>query len=105
MEVKLDGTNFKKEVLESKLPVLVDFWAPWCAPCRMLTPVVEEITKDYEGRLKVYKVNVDETPDIASQYRVMSIPALIIFKDGKVLDQVIGAVSKAVLEKKIKQHV
>jgi len=104
MEIILTEENFKEEVLESDLPVLVDFWAPWCGPCFIVGPIVEEIAKEYEGRLKVGKLNVDEAPNIASQYRIMSIPTLMIFKRGEVVDQMIGALPKAALEEKIKQH-
>jgi len=105
MEVKLNDTNFEDEVLKSNLPVLVDFWAPWCGPCSMVAPVVEEIAKEYEGRLKVCKLNVDEGPKTASKYGIMSVPTLIIFKDGKTVDIIIGAVPKSQLEAKIKTHI
>jgi thioredoxin 1 len=104
MEVTLTEENFKEEVLESDLPVLVDFWASWCGPCQIVGPIVEEIAKEYEGRLKVGKLNVDEGRNIASQYRIMSIPTLMIFKGGEVVDQIIGALPKPALEEKIKQH-
>ena len=104
MEITLTEENFKEEVLESDLPVLVDFWAPWCGPCQIVGPIVEEIAKEYEGRLKVGKLNVDEGRNIASQYRIMSIPTLMIFKGGEVVDQIIGALPKPALEEKIKQH-
>ena len=105
MEITLTEENFKKEVLESELPVLIDFWAPWCGPCLIVSPIVEEIAKEYEGKLKVGKLNVDEGRNIASQYQIMSIPTLIIFKEGKVVDQMIGALPKPALEEKIKQHI
>lgn len=85
--------NFKEEVLDSKTPVLVDFWAEWCAPCRIVSPIVEEFATEYSGKLKVGKLNVDEN-QVASQYGVMSIPSLLIFKDGKVVKTMIGAQSK-----------
>lgn len=84
-----DG-NFKSEVLDSKLPVLVDFWAEWCAPCRMVAPVVEKIEKDYAGKLKVGKVNVDDNSKTPQQYGVQGIPTLILFKDGQVINQMVG---------------
>ena len=83
MEVEVNDANFKQEVLESELPCLVDFWAVWCGPCQMVAPVLEEIAKEYKGKLKVCKLNVDEAPDISSEYQVMSIPNLIIFSGSK----------------------
>ena len=105
MEIILTEKNFKQEVLESDLPVLVDFWAPWCSPCYIVGPIVEELAKEYEGRLRVGKLNVDEGRNIAAQYQIMSIPTLMIFKGGEVVDQIIGALPKATLEEKIKQHI
>ncbi len=90
-------TTFKQEVLESDLPVLVDFWAPWCGPCRMVAPVVDEIAEQYGGQVKVVKVNTDENPSIASQYGIRSIPTLMIFKGGQRVDMVVGAVPKTTL--------
>ena len=86
------------------MPVLVDFWAEWCMPCHMVAPVVEEIAKEYQGKLKVCKLNVDEARNTASDYDIMSIPTIAIFKNGKVIDKVIGALPKAELEKAIKPH-
>lgn len=105
MEVKVNDKNFKQEVLESNIPVLVDFWADWCGPCHMVAPAVEAIAKEYRGRLKVCKVNVDEAPNMASSYGIMSIPTLAIFKKAKVVDKVVGALSKAELENLIKPHI
>lgn len=105
MEIQISDANFEAEVLKSELPVLVDFWAVWCGPCSMVAPVVEEIAKEYMGKLKVCKLNVDEGIKIASKYSIMSIPTLGIFKDGKLVDQVIGAVPKSHLEEKLKPHI
>ena len=105
MEIKVDDTNFKQEVLESDIPVLVDFWAEWCGPCRMVTPTVEEIAEEYDGKLKVCKLNVDEAPATASEYGIMSIPTLAVFKNGEVVERIIGAVPKPQIEEKIKPHI
>ncbi len=97
--------NFQKEVLESPLPVLVDFWAPWCEPCRMIAPVVEELADEYAGKFKVAKLNTDENPGIASRYGIMSIPTLGIFQGGQMIDGVVGAVPKKMLKVKLDEHV
>jgi len=97
-------SSFKQEVLESNVPVLVDFWAPWCGPCRMVAPVVEEIAEQYEGKVKVVKVNTDENPSVASQYGIRSIPTLMIFKDGQRVDMVVGAVPKTTLANTLAKH-
>ena len=98
---ELNDGNFDGEVLKSDLPVLVDFWAPWCGPCHMVSPIVEEIGKDYEGKLKVGKLNVDENSQTAGQYGIMSIPSVLFFKDGKMVDQIVGAVPKQQFVEKI----
>ena len=97
-------SSFQEEVLNSDLPVLVDFWAPWCGPCRMVGPVVEEISQQYEGQIKVVKVNTDENPNIASQYGIRSIPTLMIFKGGQRVDMVVGAVPKTTLAQTLDKH-
>jgi len=104
MAINVDDTNFKEEVLKATLPVLVDFWAPWCGPCQMMTPVIEEISNEYKGQLKVCKLNVDEAQVTAAQYGIMSIPTLAIFKGGKVMDKVVGAMPKEALVNKLKPH-
>ena len=96
--------SFKEEVLESNIPVLVDFWAPWCGPCRMVAPVVEDISKQYEGQVKVVKLNTDENPNVASQYGIRSIPTLMIFKGGERVDMVVGAVPKTTLASTLEKH-
>ena len=105
MEVHLTSNNFKEEVINSSLPVLVDFWASWCMPCLMIAPYIEELAREYEGKIKVCKLNVDEAPDIATQFGIMSIPTLMIFKDGKVVDKTVGALPKGELEKFILPHI
>ena len=91
----VNDKNFADEVLNADLPVLVDFWATWCGPCRSISPIVEELAKEFVGRVKVTKLNVDESPATPSQYGVRGIPTLILFKSGKILDQIVGAVPKA----------
>jgi thioredoxin 1 len=99
--IELTDDNFEAEVLKSDKPVLVDFWAVWCGPCRMVGPIVEEISKDYEGKLRVGKLNVDDNNRTASQYGIMSIPSLLFFRAGQVVDQVVGAVPKKLLTDKV----
>ena len=101
----LNDSNFDAEVIKSKQPVLVDFWADWCAPCKRVTPVIEEIAKEYEGKIKVVKVNVDEGRKTASNFGIMSIPTLILFKDGKITKQSVGIVSKSELKAMIDSNI
>jgi len=102
--VEITGTNFQTEVLKSDKPVLLDFWAEWCGPCKMIAPVVEELAEEYDGKLKVGKVDVDSNQQTSMQYGVRSIPTLLIFKGGRVVDQLVGAVPKRILAEKITKH-
>lgn len=101
---QVTDATFKEEVLDSEVPVLVDFWAPWCGPCRMVGPVVDEIAVQYEKTLKVVKMNTDENPNIASQYGIRSIPTLMIFKGGQKVDMVVGAVPKTTLATTVEKY-
>ncbi|MEH1935178.1 MAG: thioredoxin [Nostoc sp.] len=101
---QVTDSSFKQEVLDSEVPVLVDFWAPWCGPCRMVAPVVDEISEQYKGQIKVVKVNTDENPNVASQYGIRSIPTLMIFKGGQKVDMVVGAVPKSTLASTLEKY-
>ncbi len=103
--IEITDSNFQREVLDSDKPVLLDFWAVWCGPCKHIAPVVEEIAKDYAGKLKVGKVDVDTNPEISMKFGVRSIPTLMVFKGGKVVEQVIGAVHKRNLLEKVTPHI
>ena len=99
--LKVDDTSFKSVVIEANVPILVDFWAPWCAPCRSIAPVVDELAGEYAGRVGFAKVNVDENPKVATDYGVRSIPTLLIFKEGKPVAQIVGMRPKAELKKQL----
>ncbi|NJM71293.1 MAG: thioredoxin [Scytonema sp. RU_4_4] len=101
---QVKDSDFKQEVLDSEIPVLVDFWAPWCGPCRMVAPVVEEIAAQYKNQVKVVKLNTDENPQVASQYGIRSIPTLMIFKGGQKVDMVVGAVPKTTLANTLEKY-
>jgi len=100
----INDTTFATEVLESSQPVLVDFWAPWCGPCRMVGPIVEDIASDYQDQVKVFKFNVDESSDIASRYGIRSIPTLIVFKEGQPVETLVGTSPKSVLAEVLDKH-
>ena len=103
--LQVTDASFKQDVLESDIPVLVDFWAPWCGPCRMVAPVVDEIAQQYEGKVRVVKLNTDENPNVASQYGIRSIPTLMIFKGGQRVDMVVGAVPKTTLANTLEKYI
>ena len=94
-------TNFQRDVLNSSQPVLVDFWASWCGPCHVMAPVIDDLATEFAGRVTVGKVNVDDEPDLAAQYGIRSIPTLLLFKDGQIVDQAVGVVPKRVLTEKL----
>lgn len=98
MIVEVNSENFENEVLKSEIPVLVDFWAPWCGPCKMLSPIIDEIAEERAGALKVAKVNVDTAPDLAAKFGIASIPCLLVFKDGEVLTSSVGYTTKDKIE-------
>jgi thioredoxin 1 len=98
---KVDGSNWETEVLKTSQLVMVDFWAVWCGPCQMVAPIVDELAKEYQGKLKVMKLNTDEAPEVAGQYQIMSIPTIVFFKGGQVVDKIVGARPKQQFKEKI----
>lgn len=103
--INVEDSQFKSEVLDSAQPVLVDFWATWCAPCRAIAPALEELASQYKGKVKIAKINIDDNQDTPQQYGVRSIPTLLLFKGGKVVEQIVGAVPKAKLEDALRKVV
>jgi len=101
LEVEVNGNNFQQEVLESSIPVLVDFWASWCMPCRMLAPIIEKLAEENQGKLKVCKLNTDENQNIAAQYGIQGIPTLIVFKEGQEVSRTVGVMPKEKLQEKL----
>lgn len=104
MAIEITGANFEELVLNTDKPVLIDFWAAWCGPCRMVGPLVEELAKEFDGRAVVGKVDVDAQPEIAERYNIRNIPALLYFKDGQIVDKQVGAVPKSVLHQKLSKQ-
>ena len=97
----INDQNFESEVIKSEIPVVVDFWAPWCGPCRMIAPVTEKLSEEYASKVKFCKLNVDENPEMSQRYQVMSIPLLLMFKDGEQVDGILGAVPESMIKPKI----
>ncbi len=100
-EIQLTDATFEAEVIKSALPVLVDFWAPWCGPCKMLGPVIEELAKEYDGKVKICKLNTDESPNSASQYHISAIPTVLLFKGGKLVQELVGLQPKEELKRRL----
>ena len=101
-EITITKQNYESEVLNSNIPVLIDFWAPWCGPCKMLAPIIEEVAKEYSGKVKVGKVNVDDEPELAMQFKVVSIPTVVLIKDGNIVNTAVGYRPKAEIEEMLK---
>jgi len=99
--IAVSGSVWDQEVVKAQGPVMVDFWAPWCGPCKMIAPIIEELAAEYEGRIKICKLNTDENPEVSSRYQIMGIPSLLFFKDGTVADKIVGAASKGQIKTKI----
>jgi len=104
-EVTITTDNFKEEVLESTVPVLADFWAQWCAPCRMVGPILAQMADEYDGKLKIAKINVDEAGELAAEYNIVSIPSILLFDKGKVVKQQVGAVPRQTLEQMVAEYI
>jgi len=102
--ITLESSSFDKAIESANMPVLVDFWAEWCVPCGVMAPVIEELARDYAGKATFAKVNVDENPDVSQRYLIMSIPHFIIFRDGKPVERIVGAVGRGPLEEALKKH-
>ena len=103
--VEITDANFEQEVIKSDLPVLIDFWAVWCGPCKAIAPIVTELATEYDGKLKVGKIDIDNNQEVSVKYGIRSIPTLLLFKDGKIVDQIVGAVPKAQIVAKIGPHI
>lgn len=103
--IEFTDANFEEEVLKSELPVLIDFWAVWCGPCKMIAPSIDELANEYEGKAKIGKLDVDNNQQVATKYGIRSIPTLLIFKDGKMVDQIVGALPKPKIAEKLNAHI
>ncbi len=104
-EIKVSQDNFEQEVLKSDIPVLVDFWAEWCGPCKIVGPILSELSVEYEGKMKIAKLNVDDNPDLTSRYNVMSIPTMKFFKGGEIVGELVGAAPKNMIEAEMAKHI
>ncbi|MBV6480185.1 MAG: Thioredoxin 1 [Ignavibacteria bacterium] len=103
--IKITDANFDEEVLKSEIPVLIDFWAVWCGPCKLIAPIVDELAVEYAGKVKIGKLDVDNNQNVSIKYGIRSIPTLLIFKDGKIVDQIVGAVPKSHITEKLNSHI